>query len=302
MRLCVVLLLGMMSALPSGTALAADAASLRVVTSFTVLSDLTHEIGAEWVSVQPLVGPDGDAHVYQPTPADVRAVGKAHIVILNGLGFEGWMNRLLDSAQFHGTVVVATDGVIARKIGGHADPHAWQDPRNVRTYVTNIGNALERALPAHSTQLEARKVLYLEHLQQLDRTLRTEFAAIPEPRRRVITTHDAFGYFGAAYGIEFLPVQGWTTESEPSAAAVGRLVEQAKARGAVGVFLENVTDPRMMRQFARDTGLIVGGRLYSDALAPSGEPASTYLGMIRANADALLGVMRKDSAVSPPDK
>lgn len=302
MRRCVALLLCMMIALPSRTAFAGDAASLRVVTSFTVLSDLTHEIGAEWVTVQPLVGPNGDAHVYQPTPADVRAVGKAHIVILNGLGFEGWMSRLLDSAQFHGTVVVATDGVIAREIGGHPDPHAWQDPRNARTYVTNISNALERALPAHATQLETRKALYLENLEQLDRTLRIEFGAIPEPRRRVITTHDAFGYFGAAYGIEFLPVQGWTTESEPSAASVGRLIEQAKARGAVGVFLENVTDPRMMRQFARDTGLAVGGRLYSDALAPAGEPASTYLGMIRANADALLSVMKKDSAVSPPSK
>ncbi|MEA3182308.1 MAG: zinc/manganese transport system substrate-binding protein [Gammaproteobacteria bacterium] len=295
MRLLVALLLGMMSALPSRNAAAADAAPLRIVTSFTILSDLTHEIGAEWVSVQPLVGPDGDAHVYQPTPADVRSVGNAHIVILNGLGFEGWMNRLLDSAQFHGTVVIATDGVVARKRGGHPDPHAWQDPRNIRTYVTNIGNALEQALPAHSAQFEARKLQYLENLEQLDRTLRHEFAAIPPTRRRVITTHDAFGYFGAAYAIEFLPVQGWTTESEPSAAAVGQLVEQAKARKAVGVFLENVTDPRMMRQLARDTGLTVGGRLYSDALARPGEPASTYLGMIRTNADTLLGVMRKET-------
>jgi zinc/manganese transport system substrate-binding protein len=302
MRARVALLLGMMSALASGPALTGDAASLRVVASFTVLSDLTREIGAEWVSVQPLVGPDGDAHVYQPTPADLRAVGKAHIVILNGLGFEGWMNRLLDSAQFHGTVVVATNGVLARKIGGHPDPHAWQDPRNIRTYVTNIGNALEQALPAHSAQIKAHEQQYLENLEQLDRTLRHEFAAVPESRRRVITTHDAFGYFGAAYAIEFLPVQGWTTESEPSAAAVGRLVEQAKARKAVGVFLENVTDPRMIRQLARDTGLTVGGRLYSDALARPGEPASTYLGMIRTNADTLLDVMRKDPVVSPRDK
>jgi zinc/manganese transport system substrate-binding protein len=272
------------------------------VTSFTVLSDLTHEIGAEWVSVQSLVGPDGDAHVYQPTPADVRAVGEAHIVILNGLGFEGWMSRLLNSAQFHGTVVVATDGLVALKIGGHPDPHAWQNPRNVRTYVTNIGSALEHALPAHSTQLEARKALYLERLEQLDRTLRIEFAAIPESRRRVITTHDAFAYFGAAYGIEFLPVQGWTTESEPSATALGRLVEQARARGAAGVFLENVTDPRMMRQFAQDTGLIVGGRLYSDALASPGNPAATYLGMIRTNADVMLSVMRSDAVRSQPSR
>jgi zinc/manganese transport system substrate-binding protein len=242
-----------------------------------------------------LVGPDGDAHIYQPTPTDVRTVGSARIVVLNGLGFEGWMSRLLDSAQFHGVVVVATDGLVARVAQGHADPHAWQDPHNVQTYVTNIGNALVHALPAHSDQLKARMAQYIGRLDQLDHTLKGEFAAIPAERRRVITTHDAFGYFGAAYGIDFLPAQGWTTEAEPSAAAVGRLVEQARSHHAAAVFLENIADPRMMRQLARDTGLTVGGRLHSDALAPPGEPAATYVGMIRANADALLEVMRRDA-------
>ena len=295
MRVLVTLSLGVIGALSSRNTIAADAAPMRVVTSFTILGDLTHQIGAEWVSVQSLVGPNADAHVYQPTPADVRAVSNAHVVILNGLGFEGWMSRLLDSAQFHGTVVVASEGVVPRKRDGHPDPHAWQDPRNVRTYVTNIATALVQAQPGHSAQFEAHRQQYLERLEQLDRTLRSEFAAIPQSRRRVVTTHDAFGYFGAAYAIAFMPIQGWTTESEPSAAAVGRLVERAKAGEAAGVFLENVTDPRMIRQLARDTGLTVGGRLYSDALAAPGEPASTYLGMVRANADALLRVMRRES-------
>jgi zinc/manganese transport system substrate-binding protein len=273
---------------------AAAETPLRVVASFTVLSDLTHEVGGDLVTVQSLIGPDGDAHVYQPTPSDARAVGSARILILNGLGFEGWMNRLLDSAQFHGTVVVATEGLAPRNAGGHPDPHAWQDPRNARIYVINIGNALIQALPAHADQLKARMAQYIERLDQLDHTLKKEFGEIPAARRRVITTHDAFAYFGAAYGIEFLPVQGWTTEAEPSAAAVGRLVEQARSHGAVAVFLENISDPRMMRQLARDTGLTVGGRLHSDALAPPGQPAATYIGMLRVNAEDLLQVMRHD--------
>jgi zinc/manganese transport system substrate-binding protein len=292
MRVYLVLLLSSLCAIAAHEAAVADAPALKVVTSFTILSDLTREVGADWVNVQSLVGPDADAHVYQPTPADVRAVGNAHIVILNGLGFEGWMSRLLDSAQFRGTVVVASQGVTPRKLEGQPDPHAWQDPNNVRIYVNNIGRALEQALPAHAAQLAENERRYLEKLEQLNGALHTEFAAIPASRRRIITTHDAFGYFGAAYAIEFLPVQGRTTESEPSAAAVGRLVEQAKSHRAVAVFLENITDPRMMRQLAQDTGLKVGGRLYSDALARPGEPASTYLGMVRANADALLGVMK----------
>jgi zinc/manganese transport system substrate-binding protein len=160
----------------------------------------------------------------------------------------------------------------------------------VRTYVINIGNALVHALPAHADQLKARTAQYIERLNQLDQTLKKEFGEIPAARRRVITTHEAFGYFGAAYGVEFLPVQGWTTE--PSAAAVGLLVEQARLHRAAAVFLENIADPRMMRQLARDTGLTIGGRLHSDALAPAGQPAATYVGMIRTNADALLEVMR----------
>jgi zinc/manganese transport system substrate-binding protein len=268
---------------------------IYVVASFTVLGDLVSEVGGDCVSVRALVGPDADAHVYEPTPADVRAIASAQIVVLNGLGFEGWITRLLDSAQFRGTVVIATTGVTVRTAGAHPDPHAWQDPRNVRTYVVNIATALAAALPDHAVQIKTREALYLRELEDLDRTLRTEFGAIPNVRRRVITTHDAFSYFGAAYGIEFLPVQGWTTETEPSAADVARLVAQARLHATTAVFLENISDPRMMRQLARDTGLTVGGRLHSDALAPPGQPSATYLDMIRNNANLLLGVMRQDS-------
>jgi zinc/manganese transport system substrate-binding protein len=267
---------------------------IDVVVSFTVLDDLVREVGGDYVAVRALVGPDSDAHVYEPTPADVRAVAAARIVVLNGLGFEGWITRLLDSAQFKGPVVIATTGVTARGTGKHPDPHAWQDPRNVHTYVANIAAALAAVMPENAEQIRARETLYLHKLDALDGRLRKEFGEIPAARRRVITTHDAFAYFGASYGIEFLPVQGWTTENEPSPADVARLVSQARSHGVTAVFLENISDPRMMQQFARDTGLQVGGRLHSDALAPRGDPSGTYLGMISNNADLLLGVMRQN--------
>jgi zinc/manganese transport system substrate-binding protein len=160
--------------------------------------------------------------------------------------------------------------------------------------VANIAAALAAVMPENAEQIRARETLYLHKLDALDGRLRKEFGEIPAARRRVITTHDAFAYFGASYGIEFLPVQGWTTENEPSPADVARLVSQARSHGVTAVFLENISDPRMMQQFARDTGLQVGGRLHSDALAPRGDPSGTYLGMISNNADLLLGVMRQN--------
>jgi zinc/manganese transport system substrate-binding protein len=238
------------------------------------------------------VGPDSDAHVYEPTPKDVKTVAAARIIVLNGLGFEGWIPRLLDSAQSRGVVVIASKGVAVRDAGGHPDPHAWQDPRNVRLYVTNIAAALVAADPEHAAAIRENQQQYLQKLAQLDQSLRQDFSRIPHERRRVITTHDAFAYFGAAYGVEFLPAQGWTTESEPSPARIAQLVTQARQEKAVAVFLENISDPRMMRQLAQDTGLNIGGRLHSDALAPPGDPSGTYLGMISANAQVLLAAMR----------
>jgi zinc/manganese transport system substrate-binding protein len=267
-------------------------APIPVVVSFTVLGDLAGELGGDRVSVKSLVGPDSDAHVYEPTPADASAVASARVVVLNGLGFEGWISRLLDSAHSHAIIVTASNGVRVREANGHPDPHAWQDPGNARMYVTNIAAALVKAVPEDAAQIQTREQLYLKKLRDLDETLRRQFALIPAARRRVITSHDAFAYFGAAYGIEFLPVQGWTTESEPSAANIARLVVQARSQKITAVFLENISDPRMMRQLALDTGLTIGGRLHSDALGPPGDPAGTYLGMISSNAQLLLEVLR----------
>lgn len=273
---------------------AADVPPIRVVASFSILADFTQQVGGSRVSVRALVGPDADAHVYEPSPADLRLFSGASLVVLNGLGFEGWMPRLLRAAKYAGETVTASDGVRPLSAGDHADPHAWQDPRLAKIYVNNVLAGLVRAVPALAQPFEAAAAHFVERLDALHGELQQRFAQIPVARRRVVTTHDAFAYLGRAYGVEFLPLQGWTTASEASAADVARLVRTARASGVSAAFVENVSDPRLVANVARESGLRLGGRLYSDALARPGHPASTYLGMMRHNAETLL------AALSPP--
>ena len=284
---------------------AAWAEPLRVVASFSILADM----------VTTLVGVDGDAHVYEPTPADAKAVGNAQLVIVNGLAFEGWIERLLKSAAYQGEVVVASQGVASRHIQeeaehqpkkgkephqghdhdhGSTDPHAWQDLANGRIYVTNIINGLAKADPAHAAAYQQRGEAYLAQLKATDQWVREQLAAVPPAKRRVITSHDAFGYFGAAYGVEFLAPVGWNTENEPSAKQIATLIRQIKKEGTRALFVENMSDPRLLKRVADEAGGVVGGTLYSDALAPAGQPGDSYIGMFRYNVPALVAAMAKN--------
>lgn len=278
---------------------------LAVVASFSVLGDLVAQVGGERVAVTTLVGSDGDAHVFQPTPADARAVSTAHLVVVNGLGFEGWMTRLIEASGYKGPTVVASKGVkplamtdeehaeagAAKHGHGHLvlDPHAWQDVRNVVMYVANIGEALASADPAHAAGHRARATAYAATLQALDAEVRAALAAIPARQRRIITSHDAFRYYGKAYGIEFLAAVGMSTEAEASAGDVARLIRQIRKEGVRAVFVENVTDRRLVQQIARETKAMAGGTLYSDALSAPGGPAATYVDMVRHNTRTIAG-------------
>jgi zinc/manganese transport system substrate-binding protein len=301
------------SAAMPGTAFAHD--HLKVVASFSILGDMVREVAGDDVSVTTLVGPDGDAHVYEPTPADVKAVAGADIVFVNGLDFEGWMPRLLEASGFKGEMVVVSDGITPREWdgeeeghdhahgaaeAGHAesgeahghddgkfDPHAWQNLANGIVYVGNIAHALAAADPDHAADYKAAGEAYAATLKSLDARVRTEIAAIPEARRKVVTSHDAFGYFGAAYGIDFIAPQGVSTEAEASAGDVAAIIEQIRAEQIPAVFVENITDPRLVEQIARETGAVVGGELYSDALSGPDGPAPTYVEMFEFNAAAL---------------
>jgi zinc/manganese transport system substrate-binding protein len=283
-----------------GLSRGADAASkVKAVASFSILGDMVKQVGGDRVDVGILVGPNGDAHVFSPTPADAAALASADIFFINGLGFEGWMKRLETSSGFKGRTVVASKGVEPRTMiderGGKSkaviDPHAWQSLANGKIYVANIRDGLLAADPAGKTVYEANAAKYLAAISKEEVAVKAAIAALQPARRRVITSHDAFGYFADAYKIEIIAPEGVTTESEPSAKDVAMIIRQIKAEGIPAVFLENITDPRMLDQIAKETGAKIGGVLYSDALSSPDGPAPTYLDMFRHNIGALIAAL-----------
>ena len=254
-----------------------------VVASFSILGDLARSVGGERVEVVTLVGPGGDAHVYTPTPSDAKTIAAAKLVIVNGLGFEGWLPRLLQSAGAKAAIVTASRGITARRQGGADDPHAWQSVANAKIYAGNIRDALVAADPAGAEAYRANTDAYLAKLDALDREVRDAVATIAPERRKVISTHDAFGYLAAAYGIAFIAPQGVSTESEASARDVAAIISQIRKSGIPAVFLENVSDPRLMTRIAAETGATIGGTLYSDSLTAENGDAPTYIAMIQHN-------------------
>jgi zinc/manganese transport system substrate-binding protein len=269
---------------------------LRVVASFSILADLTRQVGGEAVSVGALVGPDADPHVYDPRPKDLRTLTAASLLVRNGLGLEGWMDRLTSAADFKGKVVVASEKVTPRTMKAESgeiatDPHAWQDPRNAMLYVQAISNALMLTDDAGATTYRHAAARYTAQIEQADAWIEMKLAAIPPGQRRIITTHDAFGYYGARYGVEFLSAEGISTEFEPSAKAIAALVRQIQREKVRAVFIENMTSPRMARMLARETGAALGGTVYSDALSPPSGPAATYLSMLRHNTTLFAAAM-----------
>jgi zinc/manganese transport system substrate-binding protein len=274
---------------------AAAEARLNVVASFSIVGDFAREVGGERIALTTLVGPDGDSHVYRPTPDDVRRVAEASLVIINGLGLEGWLPRLVSAAGNHARIVTATDGIAPRRpAGGHdVDPHAWQSVPNARVYVANIRDALMAADPAGAAIYRANAEAYLARLDELDREVRAAVARIPASRRRVISTHDAFGYFADAYGIAFIAPQGVSTDSEVGARDLAAIVRQVRAEAVPAVFLENISDPRLMHQIAAETGARIGGTLYSDSLTAENGAAPTYIDLVRHNIKALTDALAR---------
>lgn len=272
------------------------AASGQVVASFSILADMTRRVAGGLVDVVGLVPPDADAHVYQPTTADSRTLAAAVLLVENGLGFEGWMGRLGEASGFRGTRVIASDGVTPRRmregVATSLDPHAWQDPRNAMIYARNIAQGLAVAGAAHAEAYRANAASYVAEIERTDAWIAGQFAPIPPASRRIITTHDAFGYYGARYGIEFLAAEGLSTEAEPSAKAIAALVGQIKRERVRTVFLENMTDPRLSKMLARETGATLSGPLYSDALSNPNGPAPDYLTMLRYNTALFARAMR----------
>ena len=323
----------------AGPAAAQSRGPIAMVATFSILGDMVKRIGGEHVDVTTLVGPDGDTHVYQPTPADARAISEARILVVNGLGFEGWLDRLIDASDFRGVRVMATDGIEPIMFGdehdpgdshkvrteedehdhdrethagsathdhdddheeeahaeaghdhhhhGAFDPHAWQSLGNAVAYVDNITAALARADPVNATDFYQNRAAYVAEIEALDVEIREIVARVPADRRTIVTSHDAFQYFGRDHGLEFVAPQGLSTESEASAKDIVRLIRQIRERGIRAVFIENIADPRLLERIADETGAAVGGTLYPGALSGPDGPAPTYLDLMRHNAMTL---------------
>lgn len=283
----------------------------RVIASFSILGDLVAQVGGERIDLQVLVGPDQDAHMYQPRPADSARLSQADLVVVNGLGFEGWIDRLIQASGYQGPVIVATEGLSSIPMAEDfldpdditqadpqnlIDPHAWQSPKKVHTYIQNILQGLITINPAAEDYYRKNARVYLAELDALDQKITAALAAIPAQRRTVVTSHDAFGYFAADYGLTFLAPQGMSTESEASAREVATLIEQIREKNITALFVENISDGRLLEQIARETGVSIGGTLYSDALSkPEGE-AGTYLTMLRHNLDTLLSALQPSNS------
>ena len=281
----------------STASLAAD--KLPVMASFSILADLVRVVGGERVAVTTLVGPDEDAHVFEPKPLDVKNMLRTRLLVVNGLGFEPWAQKLVKAAGYKGQTVVTSQGIkpltlAAGKGHSHAgtDPHAWQDPTNVVVYVRNINAALSKLDPDGAASYLANSEAYIKQLQTLDSDAKNQFAAIAADKRKVITSHDAFGYFGAHYGVQFFAPQGISTEAEPSAKQVAQLIKQIQKEKIRAVFIENMSNPKLLAQLSKDAGVSVGPTLYADALSKPNGPAASYLLLMRHNVTQLAAGMR----------
>jgi zinc/manganese transport system substrate-binding protein len=272
---------------------------LNVVASFSIIGDFVKNVGGDRVNVTTLVGPDGDVHVYTPAPADARKIADAKLLIVNGLGLEGWLPRLLQSSGSKAPIITATKGIAPLRLGSDADPHAWQSVANAKIYVANIRDALAAAEPADAAAFRTNAEHYQAALDDLDREVRSAVGRIPPERRKVISTHNAFGYFAASYGIEFIAPSGVSTEAEPSARDVAQIIGQIRSAKIPAVFLENISDPRMVSRIAAETGAKVGGTLFSDALTDEKGVCPTYIEMVRHNIKTLTSALGNEGRGHP---
>jgi zinc/manganese transport system substrate-binding protein len=270
----------------SGVCFAED--RLKIVASFSILGDMLQQVVGEHADVTTIVGPDADAHVYQPSVADARAVADADVIFVNGLGFETWSKTLIAESGTDASVHVATQGVKIVKVGGETDPHAWNSLSNGVVYVNNIAAVLSNKIPEKADIIETNRATYANTLMALDASTKTKLSQLPAEKRTVVTAHDAFGYLADAYDMTFLAPVGIDTEAEPSAQELAVLIDQLKADGAAALFIENITSPALVQQIADETGLTIGGRLFSDALSERGGPATSYLAMFEHNLNTLL--------------
>lgn len=274
---------------------AAHDEKLKVVASFSILGDMVKQVTGDLAEVTTIVGPDADAHVYTPSTSDAKAVAKADVVFINAMGFETWSQALIDNSGTNADIFVATVGVTEVKVDGEVDPHAWNSLPNGMIYVANIAKHMAEIDPDHAEVYKANAESYTMRLQALHDRATGELAKLPADKKTVVTAHDAFGYLASTYGMTFLAPVGIDTEAEPSAKELADLIDHLKAVGAGALFVENITSPALIEQISRETGIEIGGRLFSDALSERGGPATSYEKMFEHNLNTIINALSAQS-------
>jgi ABC-type Zn uptake system ZnuABC Zn-binding protein ZnuA len=288
---------------------------VQAVASFSILGDLVKNVGGEAVAVTMLIDPGVDAHTYDPAPVDLVVLAEADVIFENGLGFEPWLDGFFESTQPPGTRVVVTEGITPREVGqdadeheeeedagdghGQFDPHVWHDVANVIILVGNIRDALVATDPARAELYEANAAAYIAELEALDASIRGQVGTLPPERRKLVTSHDTFGYFADAYGFEVIgtALGSISTEAgDPSARDIATLITQIEEAGVPAIFAENVANPDLMESIAAEAGVVLAPPLYTDALGPQGSPGETYVGMMQSNVTTIVDALSGDQS------
>ncbi|EKE09369.1 MAG: hypothetical protein ACD_16C00190G0017 [uncultured bacterium] len=268
-----------------------------VVTTFSILQDMVHVIGQDKIEIRNLVGPNQDVHVFEPRPENAKDLTQANLVINNGLGFEGWLDRLIKASGFQGQIAVASKGVRPIIYGSRrrriVDPHAWHSLENAQIYVDNIVEALTTLLPKETSFFKAQAKAYKKSLKILQKKIYKNLKDIPPEMRTVISNHNAFDYLGQDYNIKFYAPLGISTDSEPSAKVIAKLIERIRKEKIRALFVENISNRRLLEQISKETGVKIAGVLYSDALSEPGTEADTYLKMMTFNLSSLVKALKE---------
>lgn len=269
-----------------------------VVTTFSILQDMVQEIGQDKIEVRNLVEPNQDTHVFEPRPENAKDLAQAKLVVKNGLGFEGWLNRLIKASGYQGKVIEASKGIRpifygTRRRRRIADPHAWHSLENAQIYVDNIVESLSTLLPKDADFFKARAEVYKKSLKTLQEKVQKDLEEIPSEKRTIISNHNAFNYLGRDYGITFYAPLGLSTGSEPSAKAVAKLIEKIRKEKIRAMFVENISNTRLLEQISKETGVKIVGVLYSDALSKPGTEADTYLKLMEYNLSSLIKALKE---------
>ena len=276
--------------------LAAQEAKPLVVASASIFADMAREIGGDAVEVRSIVPIGGDPHLHEPTPSDATLVNSADLILRNGLTFEGWLNELIAYSGSDAEVVTITEGIRPIESLDYAnatDPHAWMDASLGLIYLRNIKNALVRLDSANREMFELNYEVYRRQIRALDDEIRTAVQRIPEGQRVLITSHDAFQYFGRRYGLALEAVLGVSTDAEVQTSDIARLTRTLQARRVPAIFIESTINPKLLQQIASDNGVCIGGSLYADSLGDAESPAPTYYDMLRHNADVIVAALSR---------